>query len=1250
MSPKPEPNPHKGEGKGKGIKRVFNNVFRRHRAGSPSRPQDQAAPQEQIRLQTQDRPQEQSQGQRLSSEQVLPQGQSLPIEQRPPQEQSLQQGQSRPAAPSPPQEQNHPSDPSSPQEQSLPLEQSPPEGQSSHQGGGSSIDDALGELQLSDPPDPSAAPLEQHPESLQAGTASEPTPEPSLATQRAAKSQEIWNEAFDLIEKDEETAEIAKAYLAILNTTLGDGSLDANIEEEADEEPAAIRQRQMIRLVDQGKIKIKKSSKITNAVKSFVESVLEAKPLGDFVIKNVPQAAPAALPWACVCGALEIMCKPANANKDNLEGVQHVVSRMEWYCALTDLLLDSAGTASNPDFAGFVSSLREQFVSLYKMLLIFLMQSVCSYYKNQFAVALKSMFGLNDWRTSLDSIKDAESKLQSNLSQYSQTHQMIALQECSDRAKVSMGLLGDISKTIKDYVDDQQRAQREEKDEAILKALFVVDPRDAMDALVDRKEDGGGLFIDSFKWILDIPEFQIFTGYTNHSSSTNNPDGGAVLNILPSSSSSSTLSRVFWVKGQPGTGKTMLLVGIIRELSSHPATFSPSISFFFFDATDAKLISKTAVLRSLLWMLFFQQPRLLVHMRDKYDTAPASFDSDIEFTGLCGVFKKVLSDKDLTPVYFIIDALDECTEGLHNVIELISTSLALTDKIKWLVSSRPSVALGDIVPSNILLEIDSQKLEAPVKAYIDYKLSKITQSEGFRGYTDDIKNDLALEINNRAETTFLWVWHVFHVLFVRKKNAQRLDGSQALKKVREMPSGLKGVYNAILDGILNDEPEDSKYCQELLRMVFLAYRPLSLEEIASFSSFPEDQITRIVGICGSFLSIYNGTVNLIHLSAKDYLKGNYEEKLGSTSILEGHADMSDRCLRAMDELHKNMYSISLGPYDRTEPVAQPNTLTPLRYACLFWLDHLCDGTSNGSRPDEKKIYTFLQKHFLHWFEALSLMWEMTNGIMALRKLIELFPRTPGSSDFAGFIYDALRLTLSFRVTIEEAPLQIYASVLLFSPTNNQVRRCFAGKELGWITTKPAVPAEWDACLQTLRVDNGEVNAVSFSSDGKLLATVSAYEIVKIWDVLSGACKQVLPDVRSDALSVAFSPNGKTLASLFVVGVCLFNIISGDYEWLTDDNKYWVQQVVFSPDGKNLASITDNNIIKIYDMSSREFKRSLIGHQARVHGLAFSPDGKSLVTTSTDNTVKIWDALSGECEQTIDCGPDDVLSAMLLPHG
>src|SRR5271168_4544674 len=101
-----------------------------------------------------------------------------------------------------------------------------------------------------------------------------------------------------------------------------------------------------------------------------------------------------------------------------------------------------------------------------------------------------------------------------------------------------------------------------------------------------------------------------------------------------------------------------------------------------------------------------------------------------------------------------------------------------------------------------------------------------------------------------------------------------------------------------------------------------------------------------------------------------------------------------------------------------------------------------------------------------------------------------------------------RFILSSRNVIENTPLQTYSSALLFSPIHSLTREIFQDEEPDWITTKPAMEADWGACMQTLYGHSNCVNSVAFSHDGTQVVSGSYDKTVNTWDASSGACLKI----------------------------------------------------------------------------------------------------------------------------------------------
>lgn len=182
--------------------------------------------------------------------------------------------------------------------------------------------------------------------------------------------------------------------------------------------------------------------------------------------------------------------------------------------------------------------------------------------------------------------------------------------------------------------------------------------------------------------------------------------------------------------------------------------------------------------------------------------------------------------------------------------------------------------------------------------------------------------------------------------------------------------------------------------------------------------------------------------------------------------------------------------------------------------------------------------------------------------------------------------------------------------------------------------------------------SASVRSIAFSPDGKYLISGSHDQTVKIWDAASGIELRTLTGHEASVKKVAVSPDGQTLASagtsdgtirlwkldtgqplMVLKGDTTFNLSKEELRFFTPDYYESVTDLAFSPDGKLLASC-NYKAIKLWDAQTGKLLNTLIKHTDWIYSIAFRADGKQLMSAGRDGTVRIWDPLTGQLLNTL----------------
>ncbi|KAL9489241.1 hypothetical protein ACSS6W_001518 [Trichoderma asperelloides] len=792
-------------------------------------------------------------------------------------------------------------------------------------------------------------------------------------------------------------------------------------------------------------------------------------------------------------------------------------------------------------------------------------------------------------------------------------------------------------------------------------------------------ESKGPFLYKSFRWILDHEDFNRWRNTEK--------------------------SGVFWIKGDPGKGKTMLLGGLIDNFEENPGNIN--LTYFFCQATDSRINTAAAIIGGLIVSFIKQHQELRPYIYENYKDDLDKLNGPDRWYILCELFEKITQHPTLPHPVCVVDALDEC-EQEHGCKQLLRLIIKTSCHVKWLISSRNMTGI-----ERELQAIDSsRRLSLELKENAEYVTKSVDLYIG-----DSIQNIMALKgdeelqirasdtLKGKANGTFLWVALVVEQL--------RETKHRNVKKVlEEMPEGLENLYNLILQRLAKQEDKD--VYQTLFSTVTAAKRPLRLEELRIFisSQWKNDEeiddlrdIQDIVRDCGSFLSIQDNTVYFIHQSVKDYMMGTASKIIFPSGIEYQHYKMFTTSLSAMRHILKyNIYGLK-DPASDTATISppDPDPLAPIAYCCIFWVEHLFQSCESGASRDKiflkdgGKLHSFLEDKYLCWLESLALLRSLKpQGVDAIQKLKNLLSghrksktnthnedemrnrRRKGQtnryrfihryrdlylgtyikyayaffnyhddSHLKAFVNDAYQFIHYCKDYVPKYPLQLYYSAVIFEDTHSAIYTTFQHIIRAEFKNTPTIikmPQRQFSLVQTIKLNcRGSIAALLYSPDSSFLCSLSQGGSISLCRTNTYTLESVIELDLNENYEKRFS---RVRQPHFLA----FSINSKHLVCISSTGIVQVWAVDSGTQMQNFPLDLNTNLVPRPERFGSGAEKIL---QEEVIALSYYGDlaaSTYRTLSGTVSSVKIWTIENGECIRVIDQSHmPDVFHAAFSPN-
>jgi WD40 repeat protein len=684
----------------------------------------------------------------------------------------------------------------------------------------------------------------------------------------------------------------------------------------------------------------------------------------------------------------------------------------------------------------------------------------------------------------------------------------------------------------------------------------------------------------------------------------------------------SSSPSILWVNGPPGSGKSILATFAVAQLRE----MDKPCQFYYFRYEEREKRSPAALLRSLIFQMASCLPQYctkLLKLAERGNFSKA--ESRVLWQKvLIGILEKVSLPE---PIYWVIDALDEC-DSPQSIFALLSGLSNSTIPIRILITGRVQPLeqhferLAKSVPI-FKVSSSSEASRSDLRRFVEQEME-------FVHCDPDYKPHVTQLLLRKANGNFLWSRLVLNAV------QDRFDEESIAAALEELPSQLGELYYRMESTLVGSykDPADKRFAIASLSWIALAQRQLSLKELSQAlqPEYPAANLAhRVSRLCGEFISVdKHDNISMVHHTAREFLTTTIGLTL-SIDPLQGHLHLFSKCM-----------SVLMDPGLKIR-LETSSDMAFVCYAAVSWSHHL----SRSCAHEDQKFLTMLVEFLrgpsaLTWIYMLA-TWGKLRILVSASKYLLLFVQrrikrdyteSPLSESFQAQAFleswaiDLVKLVAKFGTHLSRYPDSIFTLVPAFCPSETAIHKQFGNS--GTISISGLARPSWDDYLAKFSVGR-DTQALGILCSDRRFATLTA-SYVTIWyaDTCEEACK-----IRHGerVLHMKFSVNGDMLV------ICGFRTTKV-WELSTTQQLYSFQNpqdtlpmdVAFSDNDAKILTFSDDGAIRsvllTLDTEWQLVARSLgDGVLDSRYGspklVAFHPEGTQIAIAYRGVPVLVW---------------------------